>query len=1065
MIEFRGREINEITFRNLVPQSINFRGNSVWPSSFYYTLTFSSITYSNTSDRMVHANGSDYCEIKCKYKKYRTVDSGLVSDELVTVIPSAEYFVAKNTTQLYFNRETYGTTIVNGGDNISVKLSYEAATPIYTTFKFQGNTSAWTYELKTDVSPKRQSAPAKGLSYSFSGGVLTKHKDWTSGSKSDYSDENAVFDNSTRTNSGSNVFEGKVNGRNVIIPSLDTNEVMSGEYTFVCSQLETLKFYVSQDANNSTGTTTYEFYDGTSGSKIEGNYYVDGNSGGSFKFYLVATTSWTYTSTAHSSHTVNYDNNSWLVEAQADQYNMVTGITRDTTDGKSFIVGYKANDYDYEVNCIIAFKIGSSGSYQMAFTFAQYGATIYYELQSHPAKYSDGGTQLLANGSNYCEFPCSYRKMRGITVISSTGVTGTPVAVQYFKVNGTKLSFNSDSYGTTAVTSGSMNVVVKYVPAGGDTVQANTTFKFQGNTYTSSNSWKEDVKLDPNVQIAPASGTTLTYTGGTYESYDIWTSGQKTNVVTHKATFDPANNSSITGATGSVREDDSYIIMPNLRDMTGNTGTYTFTCTVPGLTHKTFQVTQEGNYGTNYYVRDLYDGNNNLIEENYSIGSDAGSFKFYVSETVDVEYTSKYRNRGTPTPVSNAALTAITSGEYNIVIMPIEKDSDGHSFIARYNQNTETITERDEHISVSKSGTGGFSIGFNVIQSAATFHYTLTASVTYSDTVSNKVHATGTDYCTVTCKYNKVIDGGQIIETTDVTSSSTITAPTYFSKRTYDTIKYNYDSYKATEVGAGDNTVQFAYNGYTTSTVFSFAGNSALTTDEITAVTVQTTVGAAGGNISYTGGTGRKKTTWSSLYTSATAVEKIEFNDATNSANENFNAYVNTGTSRIYVQSLGTTVVAQGVYQFTSEKYPSAAFSITQSANSAGTPISIRYAASTDPSFNRDDTTFYVDNDSQGTLTFHFESANKYIYTSGESAITTPSTITVKGTITIESYGGPTFVSASYVDNNGNIAATYSKNTGTEGRENDIVVTITSGGGTYDVYAGVRQGWGDDAGA
>ena len=313
------------------------------------------------------------------------------------------------------------------------------------------------------------------------------------------------------------------------------------------------------------------------------------------------------------------------------------------------------------------------------------------------------------------------------------------------------------------------------------------------------------------------------------------------------------------------------------------------------------------------------------------------------------------------------------------------------------------------------------------------YYYVLTnPTVSYSS--GSTIYANGNNYATFTCRWEKYVQGGSGIPVDSSTVIATPTAPTYFTV-TGNSLKFNYNSYKTTQVDPGSRNVTLTYQGQTCDASFNFQGNSYSNKSEISAIVPnKLTIDASGGETTYTGGYVYDYKHWTSgyddysdtvAYLAQFKYGDVGYGQAYNSQNNNFVGTIVPSGRVIDIPSLGTTQVAAGSYTFYTQTYNGVDASVTvnQVANtrSATHGITIR-----NYSGGAELTTVDV-SAGQQTLQFYVQDAYFYVYTSGAKTSTSTTTIS-SSNYTVTVYDGSTGSSrncVSSVTKSGNIVTVY----------------------------------------
>ena len=1049
MIYVGDDNIKSIGAADTIANGVYVGDTLVWPSDidFYYTLVFYARIYSDTSTNKVHANGNDYCMFSCKYSKFRKADSGLVQEDIVTTTPSADYFITNND-KLYFDYNNYKATEVSAG-NKTVTLTYSGLSTT-TTVDFAGNV----YNNKSVISPvvpAVETVAASGGTITYTGGVVTNSKYWSSGYDEFVNTGMCSFNSTHHSQSGD--FTGYVmpENRTIIIPSLETSVLARGTYTFTSATYNNvyITFTVGQLANAiESVSNTYAVYNGATDTAISDPTNISQYEG-NMKFYIKTVETTYYSSNASTSSTYNLSNTSWTASTGNDTYNMVQSFTR-SNDGKNMVVNYRPNQQESNISCNIMYTTGSTYAY--AFQLAQEATSVYYTLTFSARTYSNGSS-IHATGSDYCEFKCKYNKYRTSDsgLVSSTLVTATPSAT-YFTASGTKLYYNYNSYKATTVNAGNYTATLTY-----NGLSTTATFAFAGNTSTNVSSISPVV---PSVETVAASGGTISYTGGVITTNKNWSSGYQQFVSSGKSEFNTATHSKNSGFVGSVVTANSKIIIPSLGTTVVAAGTYTFTSS--SYAGYSFTIGQSANAitnTTNSYV--VYDtSTDRAIANPYRIGGNAdGSFKFYIKNTETNYYTSTASARTTYN-LSNTSWTAGTSNDSHSIVNSFARYSDGKSMTVNYRANVE-----DYAVNCDITYKTGYTTttAFQLIQSAASVYYTLTyQSKTYSSS-DNKVHATGSDYCTFTCRYNKVRSTDDtVISYTAVTATPSATYFTNSNNKLY----YNYNSYKGTEVSAGDKTVTLTYSGLSTTTTMAFAGNTYTTTIAISPVSFSgageassNPVPASGRTISYTGGVVTTSRYWSSGYQDIASTQDAAFASVANSKSAAFVGVVNSTNKTINIPSLATTVLDPGYYAFVSNSYSGAttSFNVYQDNNT------LTSSSTTYKFYDTGNTqiTNVAVSSSSGTMEFYTKQFVEKHYKSGSSGRTETKLTASSYSVSYTGTAGGGCVQSVMAVSTYNYLVAYSPNSTRYQRISAVIATIsglsasftvTQAASTQDIY-------------
>ena len=719
MIFVGNNSIKNMEVGNNIPDGVYVGDTLVWPTEidFYYTLVFYSRTYSDSSNK-VHATGNDYCTFSCKYNKYRKADSGLVEETIVVAEPSSTYFVASEN-KLYFNYNQYKATEVSAG-NKTVTLTYSGLSTT-TTVSFDGNT----YNNKSVISPvvpAVETIAASGATISYTGGVVTNSKYWSSGYDEFVSTGKSEF--YTATHSKNSGFVGSVVTANskIIIPSLGTTVVAAGTYTFTSSSYAGYSFTIGQSANAITNTTnSYAVYDTSTDRAIANPYRIGGDADGSFKFYIKNTETNYYTSTASARTTYNLSNTSWTAGTSNDSHSIVNNFVR-YSDGKSMTVNYRANVEDYAVNCDITYKTGITTT--TAFQLIQSAASVYYTLTYQSKTYSSSDNKVHATGSDYCTFTCRYNKVRSTddTVISYTAVTATPSAT-YFTNSNNKLYYNYNSYKGTEVSAGDITVTLTY-----SGLSTTTTMAFAGNTYTTSTSISSvsfSGAGSSSSNPVPASGRTISYTGGVVTTYRNWSSGYQDVASTQNAAFASVANTKSAGFVGVVNSTNKTINIPSLSTTVLDAGYYPFVSNSYNGATISFNVYQDNNTLTSSSTTyKFYDTGNTQIT-NVVVSSSAGTMEFYTKQFVERHYKSGSSGKTETKLTASSYSVSYTSTAGGGCVQSVMAVST-YNYLVAYSPNS----TRYQRISAVIATISGSSASFTVTQAASTQDiYELSTSV------------------------------------------------------------------------------------------------------------------------------------------------------------------------------------------------------------------------------------------------------------------------------------------------------------------------------------------------
>lgn len=200
--------------------------------------------------------------------------------------------------------------------------------------------------------------------------------------------------------------------------------------------------------------------------------------------------------------------------------------------------------------------------------------------------------------------------------------------------------------------------------------------------------------------------------------------------------------------------------------------------------------------------------------------------------------------------------------------------------------------------------------------------------------------ASGTNYVTFTCRWEKYAVGGSGIPVESTTVTATPTAPTGFVVSGND-LYFNYFNYRGTTVSSGSKTVTLTHSGETCTGTFSFQGNTSHVEASISPIVPSSnSFTAEGGTGSYSGGVVTLSTVWTSQYVSDTSTSDALFTgynaSANNSSDSDFTGYIDSNKTFV-IPNLGTTPVSAGTYTFTSNSYgdnnASVSFVINQGRN------------------------------------------------------------------------------------------------------------------------------------
>ena len=425
----------------------------------------------------------------------------------------------------------------------------------------------------------------------------------------------------------------------------------------------------------------------------------------------------------------------------------------------------------------------------------------YYYVLSNPTPSYSLSSSLLANGNNYVTFTCRWEKYvvggSGTPVETST-VTATPTAPTYFIRSGNELYFDYDNYKAYTVSSGNKTVTLTY---SGETCTG--TFSFQGKT---SHTEATISPIVPSSSSFTAAGGNGSYSGGVVTLNTVWTSQYVSNTSTYDALF-TGNNASVANSsdddfTGYVNSNKTFVI-PSLGTTPVSAGTYTFTSDSYGDNDAsvTFVINQGRNKvesSTHDYqvwntVTDTVITNNEL-----SITNAAQTLNVVLKDAWSEVWTSTTPNTGVKTYNTNEytlthesfsggdSITGITtsSGHY-VIAIAANPDANNRIFGVHFSNTSQQLLTT---LAITQAAT------------EVTYYYTLAnPSVTYSS--GNQLLASGNNYCTFTCDYQR-----RNSATHEVVSTQTVTAvptaPTHFVADS-NNLSYDFDHYKQTAVSSG----------------------------------------------------------------------------------------------------------------------------------------------------------------------------------------------------------------------------------------------------------------------
>ena len=296
MIQVGSNEVTDIRVGSLQTIQVNVGSTQVWPTGYYYTLTYKRTTYSSGTKLFTSAN--NYATFICDYKKYRR-NGTLVSTEEVTAIPSA-YYCVNYDTQLRFDRSTYGTTQLAENPSVSVDLSYQGATTTGTV-AIAANTYSY-YATITPIVVTNNSVGASGGSMTYTGGDYTTTRRWTSGDEEAYATGTATFTNPAQNSSVSSVYGYIIsNNKTIVLPSL-ANNTTGGQthYDFTSESYgdnhATASITIYQAQNSMHQTSGYYVWDVDNNKAFEQNITVPKTPAGYIKFQVRKVTSTTWDS-------------------------------------------------------------------------------------------------------------------------------------------------------------------------------------------------------------------------------------------------------------------------------------------------------------------------------------------------------------------------------------------------------------------------------------------------------------------------------------------------------------------------------------------------------------------------------------------------------------------------------------------------------------------------------------------------------------------------------------------------------------------------------------------------
>ena len=258
MISLQNIEIQSITLGTTNVTEISFGDIPVWPSDFYYTLTYKQTDYSS-SDKL-YANGQNYATFTCYYRKYRSSNNSLVSTEEVIATPSSSTFYVESNDRLYFDYDDYKGTSIPSDSSVAVTLTYRGETATGKC-KFQGNSPSYS------ISPivlDSSLVDASGGVINYTGGEVTTS--WTSGYVNSTTPKATFSTYAGCANSQVNTVIGYITSytSQITIQSLARNAT-SGQsyYTFTSDSYggQTVSVTVYQKQNAPHTTSQYAFWD------------------------------------------------------------------------------------------------------------------------------------------------------------------------------------------------------------------------------------------------------------------------------------------------------------------------------------------------------------------------------------------------------------------------------------------------------------------------------------------------------------------------------------------------------------------------------------------------------------------------------------------------------------------------------------------------------------------------------------------------------------------------------------------------------------------------------------
>lgn len=259
MIKVGNTTKNNIKVGSRTPSTIKVGSRQVWPTGYYYVLTYKRTNYSSGTKLL--PNASNYATFTCDYKKY-SVGGTLVSTEEVLAVPSAAYCV-NSVEELRFDKDNYGTTQVAADTAATVNLSYRGASTTATVSV--GSNTSTLYSTITPIVLSDSEVGASGGTLTYTGGDYTTVRRWTSGIDEPYATGAAGFSLPAQNSSVSTVYAYAISAtKTITINSLDNNQTGAQTYYDL----------VSDNYGNNSANVTVRVYQAKNSYHQTSNYYI-----------------------------------------------------------------------------------------------------------------------------------------------------------------------------------------------------------------------------------------------------------------------------------------------------------------------------------------------------------------------------------------------------------------------------------------------------------------------------------------------------------------------------------------------------------------------------------------------------------------------------------------------------------------------------------------------------------------------------------------------------------------------------------------------------------------------